>query len=924
MRGDLVALDLETTGLDIESDSIIEIGAVRMRNGHILDEYATLVNPGFVIPAETTHITGIHQDDLRQAPLLTEVLSQITEFVGQAPVIAHNVSFDIGFMQRFGILKDNLPIDTFELASILLPRVPRYSLSSLSELLNIDLENAHRALDDARASALLYWHLWEKARALPYHILYEISTAAKSFQWQTGAIFHTLLEEAQDAQDGSEPQPQHVIEIFQALQEETNPLEPNDSIQKLELDKLRAVIDENSSLARAIEHYEVRPQQIHMAHLIAEAFNNSEHLIIEAGTGTGKSIAYLLPAIQWATKNNQRVVISTKTINLQDQLLNKDIPIVSNALKTQFRATVMKGRGNYLCPRRLAALRRRKPNNIDELRTLAKILVWLQESPTGDRGEISLRSGEYFVWNRMSAEDEGCHTHRCLSAMQGTCPYYKARKQAEAAHIVIANHALLISDTLADNRVLPEYHYLIVDEAHQLEDAITNGLSLRIDQNGLLRRLNELGSVNSGALGDILRSARDNIPDKQVMRLEVFIQTISEAVRGMSAYVRHYFNTLYQYIQDTNVTKHHKIRIDAKKRGQKNFSTLKDSWIPLSEFFAGITDAMQQLAAAINQLSKYEVPGLDDHFHTASAAARNLDITRQMLHEFTVEPDSNTVYWINNANAADYLSVQCAPLHVGPMMESYLWHTKESIILTSATLQTTGSFEHLQERLYGNNIQTKALGSPFDYKQSTLVFIPEEIAMPHEHGYQNAVERGIVELAAALNGRVLVLFTSYAQLRETAAKIAPRLALGNITVYDQITGGSREALLDSFKSTEKAVLLGTRSFWEGVDIPGDDLSALVMVRLPFAVPNDPVFAARSATYSNAFMDFAVPDAILRFRQGFGRLIRTKLDRGIVAIFDSRVIQKSYGSKFLESLPDCTIQYGQLSDLPTVAIQWLNR
>jgi DNA polymerase-3 subunit epsilon/ATP-dependent DNA helicase DinG len=257
-------------------------------------------------------------------------------------------------------------------------------------------------------------------------------------------------------------------------------------------------------------------------------------------------------------------------------------------------------------------------------------------------------------------------------------------------------------------------------------------------------------------------------------------------------------------------------------------------------------------------------------------------------------------------------------------MEDFIWHKKDAVILTSATLQTDNRFSFLRDRLYADNIQEVAVGSPFDYKQSTLVYIPDDIPMPQDAGYQRSVEKGLIELAAALDGRVLALFTSYAQLRETAANISPRLALGNIVVYDQATGGSRETLLDSFKSTEKAVLLGTRSFWEGVDIPGDDLVALVIVRLPFAVPNDPIFAARSATYGDAFQHYAVPDAILRFRQGFGRLIRTRSDRGIVTIFDSRVVNKSYGMKFLEALPDTTLQYGKLDDLAQAATNWLNR
>jgi DNA polymerase-3 subunit epsilon/ATP-dependent DNA helicase DinG len=224
--------------------------------------------------------------------------------------------------------------------------------------------------------------------------------------------------------------------------------------------------------------------------------------------------------------------------------------------------------------------------------------------------------------------------------------------------------------------------------------------------------------------------------------------------------------------------------------------------------------------------------------------------------------------------------------------------------MTSATLQTRGNFDYIRERLNGEQVATTEVGSPFNYRESTLLYIPNDIPEPNNrNAYQQAVEKGIVELAAALNGRVLALFTSYTQLRQTAQAITPRLALGDIAVYDQSDGTSRQALLEGFTSAQKAVLLGTRSFWEGIDIPGEDLSALVIVRLPFAVPSDPVFAARSETYQNSFNDYAIPDAILRFRQGFGRLIRTSTDRGIVTVFDRRIISKGYGVNFIEALPE---------------------
>jgi DNA polymerase-3 subunit epsilon/ATP-dependent DNA helicase DinG len=351
---------------------------------------------------------------------------------------------------------------------------------------------------------------------------------------------------------------------------------------------------------------------------------------------------------------------------------------------------------------------------------------------------------------------------------------------------------------------------------------------------------------------------------------------------------------------------------------------VQSAWQQLREFFRAVIAATQQLSIGLERYEQYDIPNFDDYSNGIHAHHQFLQDINDYLEHFTQTPDSNWVYSVTPRETPDYLQIHIAPIHVGPLMDEYLTQRKGSIILTSATLRTQGNFEHMAERLYADDYQTIALGSPFNYQESTLLYIPDDIPEPNRPGYQKMVERGIIELAAKLNGRVLVLFTSYAHLRETSKSITPRLTLGNISVYDQSFGTSRESLLESFKSTEKAVLMGTRSFWQGIDIPGQDLSAVVIVRLPFAVPSDPIFASRSEMYNNPFKQYAIPDTILRFRQGFGRLIRSQSDRGIVTIFDSRIITKSYGTSFLESLPDCTTQYGALENLPRAAADWINK
>ena len=347
-------------------------------------------------------------------------------------------------------------------------------------------------------------------------------------------------------------------------------------------------------------------------------------------------------------------------------------------------------------------------------------------------------------------------------------------------------------------------------------------------------------------------------------------------------------------------------------------------WKPLVEFFEVIGAAMHRLTKALHRLKSHDIPILHDLIASTETAAHYMKDIREHLDSFIMESDSNTICWISIGQGSEHPVIHMAPLHIGPIIEANIWANNESVILLSATLRTQDSFDFIRERLYADSVQTLEYGSPFNYRESTLVYVPNDIPGPTERQlYQQAVERGIIEVATAIDGRMLVLFTSYSQLRQTSQTITPRLALGDIAVYDQSDGSSRQALLDGFKSTPKAILLGTKSFWEGIDIPGDALSALVIVRLPFTVPSDPIFAARSDTYPSAFNRYAIPEAILRFRQGFGRLIRSQTDRGVFAVFDSRILTKSYGVDFLEALPDCTMREGPLETLPEIARNWLN-
>lgn len=930
MRDEVVAIDLETTGLDVNEDAIIEIGAVRMKEGEILEEFDTLIYPDMPIPDRTTLLTGIRQEDVIGAPRIKEILPDLFAFVGDAPIVGHSVGFDISFLNKHGLFMHNTPLDTYDLASVLLPKAARYNLNSLTEMFNITLQDAHRALDDARAAGILYWQLYLKALELPLDVLDSINKAARGLQWSAAHTFTAAYEEkkrnaAQSAKSSNGKKQQSPLTNLK-------PLKPNDEIIDVEISAINEIFAKNGTLAKALPNFEHRPQQQQMASLIAHTFNESEHALIEAGTGTGKSLAYLVPAFEWASTNNERVVISTDTIALQDQLIHKDIPLLQQALGINLNAAVLKGRSNYLCPIRLEALKRRGPTSIEELRILAKIMVWQIEDDSGDKTNISLRgAAEHSIWSRISsAEGDGCRHNQCQDELGIDCPFYRAYKQAEAAHLVIVNHALLIADAKAESRILPPYNYIIIDEGHHLEESVTNSLSFELDELTLLRRIEDLGNERRGLLADLVSSLRtSDVPAKKTERIQAYTQNVNEAANQMGMHIQNLFKALRHFVEASGKLAKNDfiahVRLSTQDISSRYFAPAAQAWEILQEFMFVISEATEELSNVLVSLENYHIDNYSDLLRNMQSIARYLTQTSSTLNGFFSQQDANVIYWLTVSQDGKRLSINTAPLHVGPMISETLWNQRNSVILTSATLRTNGSFEHIQDRVYAENVSTYEIGSPFDYKSSTMLFLPTDIPDPREYNtYQQMVEQSIIALASALNGRVLALFTSYSQLRQTSKTITPRLAMGNITVYDQSDGTSRQSLLEGFKSTEKAVLLGTRSFWEGVDIPGDSLSALVITRLPFPVPNDPIFAARSELYNNSFNDFAVPEAILRFRQGFGRLIRTHTDRGIVVVLDSRIINKPYGAAFIDALPECKVVHAPTSALAQNALKWIQQ
>lgn len=930
-----VFLDLETTGLDGRRDAIIEVALIVWRDGVVVDAWSSLINPQREIPPEITRITGIDGRLVADAPTLAAVRGRIRRLLGDHVLVGHNVDFDLEFLRAEQLAYGNHRLDTLTLASILLPRLGRYDLSYLVHSLNLPPGQAHRAMEDAQHTCDLFWELTKRAAALDLTLLEEIVEAGQKLGWPEARFFERALQaRARQAFTDGASRTARGVRLFNPPPVEGKTLTPPEDrkgLRPIDPNVVEQMLRQGSNFSRIFPDYEPRPQQAQMARAVAESLNHGRHLLVEAGTGTGKSLAYLLPAAFWATQNERRVVISTNTINLQDQLIHKDIPALRQALPFEVRVAVRKGKSNYLCARLFQQLRHRGPRDKDEMALLARLLLWLRETETGDVNEIAIRTtGERVAWQRLSGENAPCSPQECA---QEKCPLHLARRRAETAHLVIVNHALLLSDVANSNHILPEYQDLIIDEAHHLEDAVTNGLSFAADRAFLDALLEDLTAA-SGVVGDLRRSVQ-NSSAEAVARIDELIAPLraqaqlaktraEELFEAVRVFAGDYLHGASEFSQA--------VRLVDGLRAQPGFDEVRMAWDSLGKPLGQLAKAVGKLGSALVELQTLGGPieNGDELLAALTAAATGLEETRAHLHQIIAEPSPDLITWVEAWR--DRISLHAAPLDVGPLVQEHIFGKLETVVLTSATLRTApqgrydkANFDYIRSRLNAAEAAELAVGSPFDYKRSTLLYLCSDIPEPRQPGYQRYVEDAIVHTATALGGRTLALFTSYKQLRETARAVQPRLQAHNIQVLAQSEGSSRQILTEQFTLPHaRAVLLGARSFWEGFDVPGPGLEAVIVVKLPFDVPSDPIVGARSETFEDAFFEYSIPEAVLRFRQGFGRLIRRKSDEGIVVVLDKRVLTKRYGELFLNALPECIVLRQRTERLPEVILRWQNR
>ncbi len=955
-----VALDLELTPYAADQQRIIEIGAVRYRNGAIAGTYSTLVDPCCDLSRRVSVLTGIENEEVRGAPSFDAVVPDFLAFLGDDVLVGQSINLDMDCLAGYGLHLPNTTYDTYELAALLLPGLPSYDLGTIARSLGVEPDQKHRALGDALTAGAVFQEqvrlidnlslellshitsLGERLPGWPFTDLFRAAQRRRLRSHFTGPSISHPLHAAHAGPNGSASAAPAsnaaTIEqssIFDARSQPrlSSPLRPVEKPSPVDLDELRALLRAGGAVAGGLPGFEERDEQIKMMDAVAEALNGGEHLLVEAGTGTGKSLAYLLPSIYHAVRNGARVVVSTNTVNLQDQLFHKDIPALQDCLPLEFRAALLKGRGNYLCLRRWLVLSRTPNLTEPEIALLIKTLVWLAATSTGDRAELNLSPAESPLWQRISAQAESCALSRCPQFRKGSCFVTRARRNAESAHIVVVNHALLLTDLARSGGVVPEYSHLVIDEAHHLEEEATDQLGFTLGWGDLYSFLSTIfqmasGHRPSGFLPELLSALRvREIEPERVATIRKLAGDGEDTVEGLQEESRAFFETLSWFMNDhldERSKAGNRLRITPSVRVQPAWSEVEVRWSQLSERMKQLRQTLHKLEAELQLLDVGQLVERDGVLAEIGGFQSHIDRMIEQGGEIILEPGHNGIYWVSGSITTQDLAISSAPLHVGEVLNRALFSCKDSVILTSATLTAEGSFDYIKERLGLEDSRELVVGSPFDYRRSTLLYVVQDMPEPARPSAQRAIESTLSGLVTAMEGRTLVLFTSHAQLRATCSSIRSKLEAAGITVLAHGLDGSRRRLLQAFKASPKAVLMGTSSFWEGIDVVGEALSCLVIVKLPFAVPTDPIFAARSEAFDEPFRQYSVPQTILKVKQGFGRLIRSRTDRGVVVMLDSRVGNKFYGPAFIHSLPECTIKMGPAAHVAEAARAWLGK
>lgn len=984
----LVVVDTETTGLSFNHDELIQIAAARVENGVIADWYVTFVDPGKPIPEDIQHLTGISEEDIAGAPGPTEALEGLVEFAGDAIMVAHNANFDRTFLTKHPAgypLLQNIWLDSLDLSRIALPRLKSHRLIDLVHTFGAPV-STHRADDDVAATCVVFRILLAGVASMPLPLVREIGSMAPQDEWSTGYAFRVMadlmenvdpsasiggdgasaftprcaagvdnsgtaadggcLSDAANGDAGSGQAAKPLFSLSAMRRQRINRLpalparkDADDLVGQLvypTVEQIDAAFSASGLLGRIYPAYEVREEQRTMAQSIRSTLDASENLVVEAGTGVGKSMAYLVVASLFALQNNIAVGVATKTNSLLDQLVYQELPALAEALaeeEPQLPALTwapLKGMGHYPCLRKVARIVDAGPQMREVAGTptsqapaLAGLLSFIEQSDFSDLDSLKIDFRSLPRYSITSTSND-CLKRKC-PFFGRQCFAHGARRRAEGASIVVTNHSLLLCDVAADGALLPTIRHWVVDEAHSVEDEARNAFALEVSSEALERMVRSVGAQAAGR--SVYARAERAVGAQESEQLTQFLAIIGKCRQAAGVFeeaVQRYLPAVKELLYFEGATRTRRgqtydpadIWINAEVRGSQRFADLAGEAMAMVEAADGLIKRNQDLVAFLEGIDEAAVAQRE----IASLTLELRDI-RNAAEVIYGTPSDLYVYQALLSHRKDRYNdaVQALLLDVGEPMNERLYARTHSVVFASATLSVGESFDAFQQAVglgagEFSPVRSLQLDSSYDFDNRMLIYVVSDMPEPNEPGYLDALNRLLVAAHRANQGSMLTLFTNRREMEKSYGEVAPALKSDDLRVVCQKWGVSVKGLRDDFLADKHLSLFALKSFWEGFDAPGDTLRGVVIPKLPFARPTDPLYCERASRDDRAWWRYVLPQAVIETKQAAGRLIRKADDRGVLILADKRLVSKGYGKTFLNSLQSRTVRVATADEI----------
>ena len=910
IEDDVVVLDTETTGLSHRENELIEIAAARLRGREIVDRFDTFVKPSGLIPAEITELTSITNADVAHAPSAEGAVAALAEFVGGAPVIAHNAAFDRGFIEAVsgGSEVSDIWIDSLALSRIALPRLSSHKLASMAELFGC-ASVSHRANADVEALCGVWRILLCGLDDLPLGLMRRLADMHPDVPWSYRPIFSFLAGSHPEAVFSLVSARHDILAADSSSAAGSSARIDADELPGLNLpsrEEVEACFEPDGLVNRMYPGYEPSMEQVQMAAEVRDALATSSHRVIEAGTGVGKSIAYLVPFAQAAKRNNITVGIATKSNNLADQLMYHELPRLAREIEGGLTYCALKGYDHYPCLRKLERLARASEvhttrDPADTLTAIAVIYAYACQSPAGDLDGLGIR------WRSVRKADLTTSSRECARRL---CPFYPdkcmvhgSRRRAARADVVVTNHSLLFRNVAADGKILPPIRHWVVDEAHSIEGEARRQWAVTVSADESRSIFERLGGARIGSLGRITRDLAAS--DAATLFMGLTAKATSSTQRASLAMA-----DLFDAVRDLARSARSDSGYDTANMWIGREVRESAAWGVFAEVANTAIDALDEASKNLASLVETVAEEKPELVADVADGQRRLKELHDGLKLVVEGTNDRYVYscQVNRRIKAGGESLSAERLDIGEALAENWLPEMHTAIFASATMTVSGSFDHFThavglDRLGRESFQTLHLDSSYDFERNMAVVVAGDIPDPRNRAaYLDALENLLVDVHVAMGGSTLTLFTNRRDMEELFDRVSPRLSKGGLALDCQKKNTSAKILRDRFLSDETSSLFALKAFWEGFDAAGDTLRCVVIPKLPFSSPTDPLSCERGVREDRAWARYSLPEAVLEVKQAAGRLIRTSTDAGVLVLADSRLVTKGYGKKFLSSLP----------------------